>query len=692
MANRILIKRSSTNNNIPSTSALSLGELAINTYNGRLFAKKDDGSASVIDLTRNDPIRVLGDATSTYDWDQSTYTSNVTVTLNDTGVTANTYGGVTNGVVKVPKVTVDSKGRVTNVEVENFSAAANLGTIATQDADNVEISGGTIDGTVIGATTAADGTFANVTVNGKFYSNDITATSVSVDGDAIITGNLTVQGVTTTVNSTTVAIGDLNIELAKDATTAAQANGAGITVKGPATAATITYNGTNNRWDFNKTIRGNVNIISGADIIAGGALSSGGDFAVATDKFTVNATTGDTSVAGTLGVTGAATLSDDLTVAGVTTLNDALTVNASATATGLLNADGGIAVGTNKFTVDSTTGDTVVAGTLDVTGLTTVDDLTVTGTTSFDTIDTTGAVGVGGSLTVDGAATIAQALDVTGRVTVGGVTGSSNAFGLVFANASNQLETDTDLTYNATTDTLTIKNVSITGTASIAGLSAAGVSQTQVIYGGSGGAFKGESTFTYDDSTDTLSVANATLSGDVSAGGDLTVTGNGSVGGTLDASGDFAVATNKFTVAAASGNTDIAGTFNADGNATLGGTLDVTGATSVGGTLSSTGNFAVNTNKFTVTASNGNTSTAGTLGVAGATTLSNTLDVTGAASFAAAVSMTANAGATLGNYATGTLKVTGDASVNGVLQVSGAIYKAGFEVINTTDTIDGGSF
>ena len=73
------------------------------------------------------------------------------------------------------------------------------------------------------------------------------------------------------------------------------------------------------------------------------------------------------SVTGTLGVTGATTLSSTLGVTGVTTV------------TGLLNANGGIAVDTDRFTVADTTGNTSVAGTLGVTGATTLSDtLTVT--------------------------------------------------------------------------------------------------------------------------------------------------------------------------------------------------------------------------------------------------------------------------------------------------------------------------
>lgn len=47
MANTIKLKRSSDSGNVPSAGNLSLGELAINTFDGKLFFKKNDGSDSI---------------------------------------------------------------------------------------------------------------------------------------------------------------------------------------------------------------------------------------------------------------------------------------------------------------------------------------------------------------------------------------------------------------------------------------------------------------------------------------------------------------------------------------------------------------------------------------------------------------------------------------------------------------------
>ena len=43
MAQTIKLKRSATPGSVPSTSSLSLGEVAINTYDGKMYIKKSAG-------------------------------------------------------------------------------------------------------------------------------------------------------------------------------------------------------------------------------------------------------------------------------------------------------------------------------------------------------------------------------------------------------------------------------------------------------------------------------------------------------------------------------------------------------------------------------------------------------------------------------------------------------------------------
>ena len=401
MANKLLIKRASTQSKVPLVSDLDLGELAINTYDGRLFAKKNDGSATIIDLKQNDPIRVLGDASSSYDWDQSTYTSNVTVTLNNVNGNVGTYGSKGTGSITVPVVTVNAKGLVTAVSTETFSLSGDFGTMATQNANAVAITGGTIDGTAIGQTTRAAGNFTdvdasgNVTVTGTLFSNDITSSSVTVAGDAVISGNLTVQGTTTTVNSTTVSVGDLNIELAKDATSAAQANGAGLTVVGPATAATITYASSDDSWNFNKKVNGTSLTLSG--LTSTRVLFAGASGLVSDDAgFTYNSAT-DTLSVGNISVTTAINV-PSITASGLT-------------ASRIIFADtGGLLTDDVDLTYDSG------SNTLGVGNVTVVSDLTATN--------------------------LAASSLTSGR--------------LVIVGSSGKLVDDAQLTYNSSTDVLTV--------------------------------------------------------------------------------------------------------------------------------------------------------------------------------------------------------------------------------------------
>ena len=50
MANIVQLKRSAVAGKAPAVSDLAAGELAINTHDGRLFLKKDNGTASIVDV------------------------------------------------------------------------------------------------------------------------------------------------------------------------------------------------------------------------------------------------------------------------------------------------------------------------------------------------------------------------------------------------------------------------------------------------------------------------------------------------------------------------------------------------------------------------------------------------------------------------------------------------------------------
>ena len=211
-------------------------------------------------------IALTGDATATFASVDGTANLSTAITLANVNSNVGTFGSTTS----IPVVTVNAKGLVTSVSTAAISTAlAIAGTTGTDTValgtDTLTFAGGTgVTTTVtnnqvsfaIGqpVSTTSNVTFNNVAVNGTLTSDDITSANISVTGNATITGNLTVQGTTTTINSTAVAISDVNLTLAKDATTAAAAEGAGLTVVGPTVPATFTYSSGNDRWNMNKPL------------------------------------------------------------------------------------------------------------------------------------------------------------------------------------------------------------------------------------------------------------------------------------------------------------------------------------------------------------------------------------------------------------------------------------------------------
>lgn len=100
---------------------------------------------------------------------------------------------------------------------------------------------------------------------------------VRTGGDLTVTGNLTVEGTTTTINTATVEIEDKNIVIANVAAPSnSTANGAGITIKGT-TDKTIAYSNTSNWLAISETLNlaaGQALYIGGTKVIDGNSLGS----------------------------------------------------------------------------------------------------------------------------------------------------------------------------------------------------------------------------------------------------------------------------------------------------------------------------------------------------------------------------------------------------------------------------------
>jgi hypothetical protein len=148
---------------------------------------------------------------------------------------------------------IDSNGQLLTGKIPNDYISSD------HIADNVITSamlhtGFTVSASNLGTTLTP--TFGNITTTGYIAGPATFTIDPAGVGDntgtVVIAGNLQVDGTTTTINSTTMTVDDLNLTLASGAANAAAANGAGITVDGA--SATITYDGTNDAWSFNKNV------------------------------------------------------------------------------------------------------------------------------------------------------------------------------------------------------------------------------------------------------------------------------------------------------------------------------------------------------------------------------------------------------------------------------------------------------
>ena len=101
----------------------------------------------------------------------------------------------------------------------------------------------TTEGTTqVAAVQAAGANYAPL--SGATFTGAVNGTSLTLSGD------LTVNGTQTVINSSTLSVDDLNITVADGAANAAAANGAGLTVDGA--NATFNYASTGDKWTTNK--------------------------------------------------------------------------------------------------------------------------------------------------------------------------------------------------------------------------------------------------------------------------------------------------------------------------------------------------------------------------------------------------------------------------------------------------------
>jgi hypothetical protein len=136
-------------------------------------------------------------------------TTTGTISIANTTVTAGTYGNAST----VSQVTINAQGQVTNavnvaIVVAN-SSVTGLGTMATQNANAVVITGGTIN-----SATETNGKYtnANVTSVAVTFPNSFLANSTTTLGNATLTlgGTTTLVG-NVTLTNVTISSGNVNV-------------------------------------------------------------------------------------------------------------------------------------------------------------------------------------------------------------------------------------------------------------------------------------------------------------------------------------------------------------------------------------------------------------------------------------------------------------------------------------------------
>ena len=198
---------------------------------GRLTAASEVTIATTLNITGDsgsDGVALLSETLNFEGGTALTTTvtdDNVKIDLDNTAVTAGQYGSAT----QLAQFTVDAQGRLTQAAefTADFVITGDTGSDTVVLQETLHFDGGTGVTTAVSnnqvafsigqdVATTSNVTFNNVSVNGTLTSDDITSTNISVDGNATITGNLTVNGTTTTVNSETVTLDDPLLTLGGD--------------------------------------------------------------------------------------------------------------------------------------------------------------------------------------------------------------------------------------------------------------------------------------------------------------------------------------------------------------------------------------------------------------------------------------------------------------------------------------------
>ena len=194
-------------------------------FDGRLLGNAN--TATALQNARNFSIGGAGEITASAVSFDGTGNVVLSANLNNTTVTAGSFGSGGN----VPVITVDAKGRITNITTQattigagsttlNFSNTATGSPFVTVTNSNTLNLFGSAGGGIAASISAANGiSFAvDTTVARTGTGQTFTGNQIFVN-DVSITGNLTVLGNSTIIRTSTLEVGDSLIQLANNNTT-----------------------------------------------------------------------------------------------------------------------------------------------------------------------------------------------------------------------------------------------------------------------------------------------------------------------------------------------------------------------------------------------------------------------------------------------------------------------------------------
>ena len=162
----------------------------------------------------------------------------------------------------------------TNEDIDLGSASKRFRTIFLKGS-TIDLGGASLSGSAAGGVTL---TSINGTPIGDVTPSTAKFTTLETTGNAIVGGNLTVNGTLTAINSTTVEVADKTLELGKTATaTEVTANGSGILVNGTSEHKFL-YNSLTTSWTSSEHLNveaGKVFAIAGVNVLQATALGAG---------------------------------------------------------------------------------------------------------------------------------------------------------------------------------------------------------------------------------------------------------------------------------------------------------------------------------------------------------------------------------------------------------------------------------